>query len=175
MPDVDRIDSTTDAAEIEAQASPEQELDGLRRIVPEYTTPDGVNPRMLRRLIASAMAEYADLVPGYLPDALVRERRLPAVGDALRQAHDPAPEADIEAVRAGSDAAHERLVLEELYLLELGLAIAPRPPAGVDRDSPPGVVGAREAGTSEICLSLSPKPSVGRGERFVATWAASRP
>jgi ATP-dependent DNA helicase RecG len=123
-PEVERIDPGEQADEArEAAAAEEETLEGLRRIVPEYIAPDGVNPRMLRRLIGSAMSEYADLVPGHLPEQLVRERGLPDVGDALRQVHDPAPEADIESVRAGTTVAHERLVLEELYLLELGLAL----------------------------------------------------
>ncbi len=95
----------------------------LRRVVPSYSVPEGLNPRTLRRLIGQGVAQYADLVTGHLPDRLVEERGLPSAAEALVALHAPAPDADVEAYGAFASAAHERLVLEELYLLELGLAL----------------------------------------------------
>jgi ATP-dependent DNA helicase RecG len=94
--------------------------DGL---VPEYATPEGVPPRTFRRWISAAVAEHADLVPTTLPERLAAERGLPPMADALRTIHTPPPDADPEALRARRTPAHERLVLEELYLLEVGLAL----------------------------------------------------
>jgi len=51
--------------------------------------------------------------------------------EALRRIHRPEPEADPEALRRRQTAAHERLVLEELYLLEVGLAL--REPLDIGR------------------------------------------
>jgi len=98
-------------------------LDELRSVIPEYATPDGIHPRGLRRAIASAVERYADLVPGHLPAELVAKRGLPEPGDALRALHTPAIDVDAAALTAGSTSARQRLVLEELYLLELGLAL----------------------------------------------------
>jgi len=69
------------------------------------------------------MEGHADLVAGFLPEALVRERGLPEPADALRALHAPGPDADLEALRTGRAPARVRLVLEELYLLEVGLAM----------------------------------------------------
>src|SRR5262249_875051 len=77
----------------------------------------------LRRGGAQAVADYADLVPGRLPPALVKKRKLPSPADALRTLHAPDLDADIDALAAAATPAHERLILEELYLLELGLAL----------------------------------------------------
>lgn len=93
------------------------------RIVPIYAAPEGMNPRTLRRLIGQSVDAYADLAPGYLPDALTRERALPSVPVSLRALHRPEAEIDVDAYEAFASPAHERLVLEELYLLELGLAM----------------------------------------------------
>jgi len=95
----------------------------LDQIVPEYSSPEGMHPRALRRLIASAMRQYADLVGGHLPDAIVRSQALPEPADALRELHAPTPESELEALATGTSRALARLVLEELYLLELGLGL----------------------------------------------------
>jgi ATP-dependent DNA helicase RecG len=92
-------------------------------IVPDYPAPEGIPPRTFRRWVAYAVEHYSDLVPSTLPARLARERALPPTPEALRQIHRPAPEADPDALRRRQSGAHERLVLEELYLLELGLAL----------------------------------------------------
>ncbi len=100
-----------------------EEPEALRRIVPEYATPEGIHPRALRGLVEQAVENHADLVAGHLPAELVRERALPEPADALRALHAPGPDADLEALRSGRVPARVRLVLEELYLLEVGLAL----------------------------------------------------
>ncbi len=97
--------------------------DAGEAVVPEYATPEGIPTRTFRRLIAAAVAEYADLVPSTLPEKLAAARGLPATSGALRAIHTPDADADPEALRARTTPAHERLVLEELYLLEVGLAL----------------------------------------------------
>ena len=96
---------------------------GNEGIVPEYPTPEGVPPRTFRRWVAAAVAQYSDLVPSTLPAKLVASLRLPPTPEALRQIHRPEAAAEPEALRLRQTAAHERLVLEELYLLEVGLAL----------------------------------------------------
>ncbi|CAM9391962.1 unnamed protein product [Discosporangium mesarthrocarpum] len=115
--------------------------DDLGRVVPVYTAPEGMNPRTLRRLIAQAVEAYSDLVEGQLPPDVVRERELPSVSLALRALHRPEADVDVEQYAAFASPAHERLVLEELYLLELGLAMrraktSQRPGVAIDASRP---------------------------------------
>ncbi len=112
--------------EIEALGSAESgeaEHAELRSITPDYATPEGVHPRAVRRAVQHAVEGYADLLAGHLPAPLVRELALPEPAQALRDLHQPSIETDLTALRAGATPAHTRLVLEELYLLELGLAL----------------------------------------------------
>ncbi len=95
----------------------------VRSVAPEYTTPEGLHPRGLRRAIASAVERYSDLVPSHLPADLVAKLGLPEPGEALRELHQPALDVDVAELAAGATPARVRLVLEELYLLELGLAL----------------------------------------------------
>jgi ATP-dependent DNA helicase RecG len=112
-PEVERLESGSEHEAVAARA----------QIVPDYAAPEGVHPRGLRRAVQGAVSDYADLVPGWLPDRLVRARVLPSPSDALRAIHAPEASADVEALCARRTPAHERLILEELYLLELGLAL----------------------------------------------------
>ena len=188
-PEIERLDEgpANDVAEAEAE--------GLRQVVPLYTAPEKVNPRTLRRLIQTAVSEHADLVVGWLPEVLVAERKLPEASDALRQVHRPGPGADVEAYSEQVSAAHERLILEELYLLEVGLALR-RQARGLEPGSPllpnaPAVAsaiqalpfeltGAQQRAWSEIAGDLArPHPmhrllqgDVGSGKTVVALLAA---
>jgi ATP-dependent DNA helicase RecG len=103
--------------------SPQVDLEALRRVVPDYPGLDGMHPLALRRVVQHAVDHYADLVGGHLPDALVRGQGLAEPAAALRELHDPALDADVEELASGRSTARARLVLEELYLLELGLAL----------------------------------------------------
>lgn len=113
-PEVERLRTPVEAS---------QPTQGRRRLVPDYATLEGLHPRGLREAIGRAAREYADLVDGHLPEGLVAQRRLPTVGESLLALHDPPEEADVAALEAHGTRYHERLVLEELYLLELGLAL----------------------------------------------------
>ncbi len=129
--------------------SEEGPADSGDELVPDYPVPEGVPPRTFRRLVAMAVEHYADLVPSTLPARLVAERGLPPTPEALRQIHQPAPDADLEALRERTTAAHERLVLEELYLLEVGLALRRAERArepGIALEPPPAALAAAEAG-----------------------------
>jgi ATP-dependent DNA helicase RecG len=129
-PDVEPLDDVAPDAETSPAA-----VAALRQIVPEYTAPEGVPPRAIRRLVQNAVAAYADLVVGHLPATVVRARKLPGAAEALAEIHFPSPDADPEALLQRTTLAHQRLVLEELYLLELGLALRRE-----RREREPGVV-----------------------------------
>jgi ATP-dependent DNA helicase RecG len=92
------------------------------RIVPVYEKLGPVTGKALRRILAG----LAERLPEELPDPLppeVRER-LGVIGrsPALRRVHVPEPEDDVMALNAARSPAHLRLILEELYLFQLGLA-----------------------------------------------------
>ncbi len=137
--------------------------EALRQIVPDYPTPEGLPPRTLRRYVQAAVAEYVDLVPTLLPSALARTRELPDAAEALRAIHHPSPDADPEALAARRTPAHERLILEELYLLELGLALRRE-----GRRAEPGVALAVDGPRSRAALDALPFRLTGAQRRAIA-------
>jgi ATP-dependent DNA helicase RecG len=202
-PEIERVDGPgTDAAPgDEAGRSADEAADtALRQVVPRYAGLESINPRTLRRFVRLAVDEYADLVGGHLPPALVEQHGLPDVPSALRTLHAPSPEAagaevDVEAYRAFASPAHRRLILEELYLLELGLALRRQAQGGAPalpidcrservRAAPAALpfelTGGQQRAWQEIAADLSlPHPmnrlvqgDVGSGKTAVALLAA---
>jgi ATP-dependent DNA helicase RecG len=179
-----------------ADASSESATIGeVRTVVPEYATPEGIHPRGLRRSIASAVERYSDLVPGHLPADLVAKLGLPEPGEALRELHQPALDVDAAELAAGATPARVRLVLEELYLLELGLALrreqrsaesgtpiaCGQRSAAAERALPFVLTGAQQRALGEILADLTRKHpmnrllegDVGCGKTVVAYLAAA--
>jgi ATP-dependent DNA helicase RecG len=92
------------------------------RIVPVYEKLGVLGTRPLRRILTTLVRELPDDVPDPLP-ADVREHL--AVGSragALREVHAPADVA-LDALNAARSPGHRRLILEELFLFQLGLAL----------------------------------------------------
>jgi ATP-dependent DNA helicase RecG len=94
--------------------------------VPVYPATEGLHQKTLRSVIKRIVDEYADQAPDCLPLALRERLQLLGASQALREVHFPSAAADLEALNQWSSAAHRRLVFEEFFLLELGLALRQR-------------------------------------------------
>jgi ATP-dependent DNA helicase RecG len=184
-------------------SSPQHELAGeedtsgvhVGRVVPIYEKAGGLSGQMLRRVLA----QLAEQLPAELPDPLpaaVRER-LGVIGraDALRAIHRPPDDADVALLNRARGPAYERLILEELFLFQLGLArrhegakerrkdavfeVNDRVRDAVKRILPFRLTGAQKRVLREIAADLtSPQPmrrlvqgDVGSGKTMIALLA----
>jgi ATP-dependent DNA helicase RecG len=86
------------------------------RLVPVYPLTEGLGQRPMRRLMKRLVEEFAPAVEDPLPEALRVRHRLESLGRALEGAHFPQSEDEAAAAR-------RRLVFDDLFLLQLGLAI----------------------------------------------------
>jgi ATP-dependent DNA helicase RecG len=96
------------------------------RIVPVYPATEGLHQKTLRTVIRRIVDDFADQAPDCLPPALRERLQLLRAPQALREVHFPSATADLEALNHWSSEAHRRLVFEEFFLLELGLALRQR-------------------------------------------------
>jgi ATP-dependent DNA helicase RecG len=134
-PDVETIDTD------------EHEPLHVGRIVPVYPSTEGLHQKTLRTVLKRVVDEYADRVPDCFPQELKARLRLMPLSEALKEVHFPSSEAALEALNAWSSAAHRRLIFEEFFWLELGLALRHRETAVEHR-------GAAYGGTGELAQRL---------------------
>jgi ATP-dependent DNA helicase RecG len=112
--------------------SPQIELDAAKRasrmtgIVAIYERLGRLSGRVLRSLIARLLEDPATRIDDPLPDTVVH--RLAGVGreEAFRIIHCPDPDQDIDELNARRSPGHVRLIFEELFLFQLGLALRRR-------------------------------------------------
>jgi ATP-dependent DNA helicase RecG len=93
------------------------------RVVPVYEKTGPLTGRMLRRVLFHLAAQVGDEVPDPLPAPVRGRLGVIGRGEALRRVHVPAGEDSLDALNAFRSPAHARLILEELFLFQLGLAL----------------------------------------------------
>ena len=86
------------------------------RLVPIYSTTEGLPQRVLRGLMRTLVDAHAGDVGEVLPDRVRVRHQLLDLVSAVRDAHFPQTEADLIA-------AHRRLAFDDFLFLQLGLAI----------------------------------------------------
>jgi ATP-dependent DNA helicase RecG len=95
----------------------------LQRIVPVYVHPAGISLSYLRRWIAQALAQYGDVIPESLPEEVISRQALLTIRHALTELHEPPLNADIFRLESAASTAHRTLIFDELFYLQLGLAL----------------------------------------------------
>lgn len=93
------------------------------RIVPFYKATEGISPKQLRALMFHTVQSYAQLIEEYLPEELLGRLGLRPLQWTVKEAHFPGELSDIAALNQGTSDAHRRLAFDELFFLELGLAL----------------------------------------------------
>src|SRR6266699_1487296 len=92
------------------------------RIVPIYEAVAKISTRVLRTLIHNLLAAPPP-VEDRMPAGIRERLRLPDRWTAIREAHFPSEGADLRLLNSFRSPAHFRLILEEFFWLECGLAL----------------------------------------------------
>jgi ATP-dependent DNA helicase RecG len=157
-------------------------------IVPIYPLTEDLRLEHLRPLVAQALDRHSAEVIDILPESLKQKHRWPAVGQALREVHQPA-------TLESANHACGRFIYEEFLILQLALALrrrevrdrqrAPRLPVTQAIDThirrlfPFELTGDQNRAVSEICRDLAGErpmqrllqADVGAGKTAVAAYA----
>ena len=88
-------------------------------LLPKYALTEGVRMEEMRRIVRSAVAEFVEAVPDPLPAEYAASLDLPPLRQALRGVHTPT-------ARAEYDAGRRRLLFDDLFEFQLGLALRRR-------------------------------------------------
>ena len=105
---------------------PEEEEAGagdFAAIIPVYPEIEGIYPKTLRKIMRRVVERYAGHAVEILPEEILGRHDFPPIAEALRQVHFPPDDLDVDELNRGRSAAHRRVVFEEFFLLQLGLAL----------------------------------------------------
>lgn len=98
----------------EYEPADDPDLTHTGRLVPVYPLTEGLAQRTVRRLLKSAVARYAPLLPEPLPEDVRRRLGLMGRVAAVMAMHYPEREAELERAK-------RRLAFDELFIMQLGL------------------------------------------------------
>jgi len=95
----------------------------FKRIVPIYSEPEGLYQKTIRTIMKGLVDNYADGLTSPIPGDILRRRMLMDFGEAIRQVHFPPEDAPLEQFNLHRSDAHRRIVFDEFFFLQLGLAL----------------------------------------------------
>ena len=109
--------------DIEIIEKGEEDSIHFKRIVPKYSETEGLHQKTIRRIMKNVVDNYARLVPDGIPRSICRRQNLVDMSVALRRIHFPENEDDFELLVSGRSPYHRRIIFDEFFFLELGLAL----------------------------------------------------
>lgn len=95
-------------------------------ILPVYNKPATTSVGVMRKIIQRAATDWAERLPSVLSEAVVRAARITDLRQAMRLLHTPARDADVDQLNAFRSLGHRSLVFDELFFLQLGMALRRR-------------------------------------------------
>jgi ATP-dependent DNA helicase RecG len=107
----------------QAPASPSQGPLHTGRIVPVYERTGSVTTNMQRRFVAQALDELPETLFDPVPDDLLAAHGWPARRAALLQAHFPSSDTAVDALNGFATPAQRRLIFEDFFVFQAGLAL----------------------------------------------------
>lgn len=104
----------------------EEDYLNFKRIVPIYSETEGLSQRTLRRLMKVIVEDYADELKSPIPIEVLERQDLIDFSEAFRRVHFPPDGESIEQLNLHRSDGHRRIIFDEFFFLELGLALKKR-------------------------------------------------
>ncbi len=100
-----------------------EELLHSGRIVPVYEAAGKMSARVFRTLIHRLLNDDLPMPDDALPQAIRERLNLPDLATAIREIHNPGPDADLHLLNEFRSPGQTRLIFEEFFWLECGLML----------------------------------------------------
>ncbi len=100
-----------------------ENLLNFKRIVPIYSETEGLHQKYFRKVMNNALENYSRYVASPIPDNICEKRNLLNVHEALLSVHFPGNSESIEEFISARSSAHRRLIYDEFFFFQLGMAI----------------------------------------------------
>jgi ATP-dependent DNA helicase RecG len=95
----------------------------LQRIIPVYSETEGLKQKTIRRIMMNVAGQYASSVSSPIPEVICRGRGLIGMKEALQALHFPPQDGEIGLYLDGRSDAHRRVIYDEFFFLQLGMAL----------------------------------------------------
>jgi len=95
----------------------------FKRIVPVYSETEGLHQKQIRRIMSHVIDNYSQYVLSPIPEEICQKRHLENIYSAIRNVHFPGFDEDISIYNEMRSGAHHRLIYDEFFFLQLGLAM----------------------------------------------------
>jgi len=104
----------------------EKDYLNFKRIVPVYSETEGLYQRTLRRLMNTILEGYVDELSSPIPAEIAERHHLIDFSDAFRRVHFPPEGESMDALDLQCSDGHRRIIFDEFFFLELGMALKKR-------------------------------------------------
>jgi ATP-dependent DNA helicase RecG len=101
----------------------EENFLNFKRIVPIYSETEGLHQKYFRKVMNFALENYSRYVASPIPDNICEKRNLLNIHEALLSVHFPGNSESIEQFISARSSAHRRLIYDEFFFFQLGMAI----------------------------------------------------
>jgi ATP-dependent DNA helicase RecG len=95
----------------------------FKRIVPVYSETEGLHQKYIRRIMSHVVDAYSHHIKSPIPHEICKNRHLGDIHDSIQSLHFPAMSEDVEAFNDMRSGAHRRLIYDEFFFLQLGIAL----------------------------------------------------
>ena len=93
------------------------------RIVPIYSETEGLHQKYIRRIMMQVVNSYSKYVLSPIPKDICLRKNLGKIDDSLRSVHFPGFDENIETFNSMQSVPHRRLIYDEFFFFELGMAL----------------------------------------------------
>jgi len=93
------------------------------RIVPIYSEAEGLHQKNIRRIMMEVVTRYSKYVLSPIPKDICLKRQFGNISDSITNVHFPGINENIETFNALQSMFHKRLIYDELFFFELGMAL----------------------------------------------------
>jgi ATP-dependent DNA helicase RecG len=104
----------------------EEDYLNFKRIVPIYSETEGLHQRTLRRLMKTILEGYVNELSSPIPKGIVDGQNLIDFSEAFQRVHFPPDEESLELLNLQRSEGHRRIIFDEFFFLELGMALKRR-------------------------------------------------
>ncbi|MEN6509217.1 MAG: ATP-dependent DNA helicase RecG [Smithella sp.] len=101
----------------------DENLLNFKRIVPVYSETEGLHQKYIRKVMYGALDQYSRYIASPIPAEICNKRNLLNIHEAMLTVHFPGHDEQIEPFIDARSEAHRRLIYDEFFFFQLGMAV----------------------------------------------------